>query len=291
MLPDLVAMRNRVYEQLDRTKKPRQMAELYLIAGQICGLIAAASLDLGFADSAEEQARSALTYGRYIDHPSLQGWAHALLATVAYWSGRSRKAVNYASDGLLLATASTVRAQLHSLNARALATIGARDEVGQHLNAAGDELDRAGNDPLFDEVGGEMQFDRLRYSVCAASAYIALGDGNRAEAESMAALDLFVRGSEEKRFGVLAARTDLATARVLLGDLAGAQNAITPVLAVDAARRTDRLAQRAHSLSRLIGAERFHGAHEARSLGEAVEDFTATSLPRAIPRPALPAGS
>ncbi|MBO0882494.1 MAG: hypothetical protein J2P17_19610 [Mycobacterium sp.] len=288
MLPELVALRDRVYQQLDRTNKPRQMTDLYLIAGQICGLIAAASLDLGYADSAEDQARAALTYGRFIEHPSLQGWARALLATVAYWSGRPRKAIEYASDGLTVATAATVRAQLHCLNARALGQVGARDEVAHHLHVAVDELDRAGGDPLFDEVGGEMQFDRLRYSVCAASAYLALGEGEFAETASSDALGMFVRGSEENRFGVLAARTDLATARTLCGDLAGAQDAIEPVLGIDSTRRTERLTQRAVALGRLLGATRFRGAAEARGLGEALEGFTQASLPRALPRPALP---
>lgn len=288
MLADLVALRDRVYGQLDRTNKPRQLGDLYLIAGQVCGLIAAASLDLGYADAAEDQARASLTYGRFIDHPSLQGWARALLATVSYWAGRPRKAVEYASDGLTVATAASVRAQLHSLHARAIGQLGARDEVTTHLNAATEELDRAGGDALFDEVGGEMQFDRLRHAVCAASAYLALGDGERAANSAQEALQMHVAGTEDTRFGVLAARTDLATARALLDDLVSAQEAVEPVLQIAAELRTERLSQRALTLGRLVGATKFHGAVEATQLGQALEDFTQTSLPRVRARLALP---
>ncbi|MFD4406526.1 hypothetical protein ACFWPH_27560 [Nocardia sp. NPDC058499] len=286
VMRDLVVLRDRVYDQLDRTDKPRQKAELFLAAGQICGLISVASLDLGYADAAEQQARAALTYGQLIEHQSLQGWARALLATVAYWSGRPHKAVDSAEGGLAVTTAATVRAQLHSLTARALGQIGAREEVAQQLHAAENELDRAGADPLFDGIGGEMRFDLLRYSVCAAAAYISLGDGAAAETASDNALAQFSTG-ESTRLAVLAAQTDLATARTLRGDLAGAQQALGPLLEIDTERRTERLTQRAVALGRLLGVNRFHGAAEARTLGLTLEDFTRASLPRTIPA-ALP---
>lgn len=283
MLQDLITLRNRVYSQLDRTRKPRQVTELYLVAGQVCGLISAASLDMGYADAAEEQARAVLTYGRYIENPSLEGWARALLATVAYWSGRPRGASDHADQGLQVAGASTVRAQLHSLNARALGQLGAHEEVDQQLGAAEDELDRAGGDPVFDSIGGELRFDRLRHAVCAASAHLALGNGERAEIASTEALDIASRSGESRRLAVLAAYADLAAARTHSDDLAGAQEALAPVLELGASRRTERLTQRAVALGRMLGVARYRGAVEARTLGLALEDFTQSSLSRALP--------
>jgi hypothetical protein len=46
MLTDLVRLRDTVYEQVDRTHKPRQQAELYLLAGLVCGLLSSVSFDL-----------------------------------------------------------------------------------------------------------------------------------------------------------------------------------------------------------------------------------------------------
>jgi hypothetical protein len=89
MLTDLVRLRDTVYEQLHRTHKPRQQAELYLLAGQACGLLSSVCWDLGHPEVAEEQARAAHTYGSVIDHPSLCAWARALQATVMFWTARA----------------------------------------------------------------------------------------------------------------------------------------------------------------------------------------------------------
>ncbi|MFI9534817.1 hypothetical protein ACIG56_16390 [Nocardia fusca] len=89
LLTDLVALRDTVYDQLDRTHKPLQQAELYLLAGQVCGLLSSVTWDLGLTEPAEEQARAAYTYGCIIEHPSLQAWARALQVTLA--SGASGK--------------------------------------------------------------------------------------------------------------------------------------------------------------------------------------------------------
>ncbi|MFD9895122.1 hypothetical protein ACFWY9_37755 [Amycolatopsis sp. NPDC059027] len=283
MLTDLVRLRNTVYDQLDRTHKPRQQAELYLIAGQVCGLLSSVSWDLGHADVAEEQARAAHTYGSVIDHPSLSAWARALQVTVAFWSGRPRRAVAIATAALENAPVGTARVRLHSVNARALALIGARQEVQAELDKAADELDRAGDDPFLDEIGGELGFDRSRRALCAGAAYVALGDGDRAETEALGALELFSQLPEASRWGAgeLGARVDLGTARALRGDLAGAADALVPVLDLDPARRTEALSQRMQGLGRLLTTARYRGAVEAAQLGEGIEDFTASSLARA----------
>jgi hypothetical protein len=201
MLSELVKLRNSIYEQLDRTQKPRQQAELYLISGQVCGLLSSVSWDLGHAHVAEEQARAAHTYGNVIDHPSLSAWARALQVTVAFWSGIPRRATAIAAAAIQDAPRGTARVRLHSVNARALALMGARQEVEAELNNAADELDRAGDDPFLDEIGGELGFDRSRRALCAGAAYVALGDGERAETEALGALELFAQLPEAARWG------------------------------------------------------------------------------------------
>jgi hypothetical protein len=129
MLTDLVRLRDTVYEQLDRTHKPRQQTELYLLAGLVCGLLSSVSWDLGHTEVAEEQARAAHTYGSVIDHPSLCAWARALQATVMFWTARPRRAASLAATALETAPVGTARARLHSVHARSLALIGARQEV------------------------------------------------------------------------------------------------------------------------------------------------------------------
>jgi len=199
MLTDLVQLRDTVYAQLDRTHKPRQQAEMYLLAGQVCGLLSSVSFDLGHPGVAEEQARAAHTYGSVIDHPSLCAWAHALLSNVHLWAGRSKQTVLVASKALETAPAGTARARLYSVRARALGLLGARAEVATDLGLAASELDRAGFDELMDGIGGETGFGRARRALCAGAAYVALGNGERAEVEANTALALFAEQPTTER--------------------------------------------------------------------------------------------
>lgn len=289
MFTDLMRLRNVVYTQLDRIEKPRQKAELYLIAGQVSGLLSSVSWDLGYPEVAEEHARAAHTYGSVIDQLSLQAWARAHQVTCAFWSDQPRRAVRIADAALTTAPGGTARARLLSVQARALALIGAREEATSALDAASAELDRAGNDPLLDEVGGELGFDRSRRALCAGAVYVALGDGNRAEAEATAALELFGQMPAEVRWGAgeQGARIDLGTARVLRGDLAGAEDALSSVFELEPDRRTEALVRRLTRLGGVLGAGRFRGAVEAGRLGEAIEAFAERSLPRTTPRRAI----
>jgi transcriptional regulator with XRE-family HTH domain len=292
LLGDLVRLRNTVYAQLDRTQKPRQQAELYLIGGQVCGLLSSVSWDLGHPDVADEQARAAHTYGSIIDHPSLQAWARALQVTVTFWSGRPRRAVAIAESALVTAPPGTARARLHSVHARALSMIGARQEVATELDRSADELDRAGDDHFLDEIGGELAFDRARRALCAGASYVCLGDGDRAATEAATALELFAAKSPTQRWvaGALGAQVDLGTARTLRGDLAGTEEALSPVFDLAPERRTEALIRRLITLTHALGGTRYRGAVEARRLGEQIEDFTAASLAKIAARPAITTG-
>jgi len=292
LLSELVCLRDTVYAQLDRTHKPRQRAELYLIAGQVCGLLSSVAFDLGHPHSAEELARAAYIYGDVIDHPSLCTWARALTMSVLLWGGRYREVVTVATAAAELAPAGTPRARLYAVRARALACLGAGAEVTADLAASADELDRAGSDELMDRVGGELGFDRTRRALCAGAAYVAFRDGERGQAEAEAAVESFAAQPVALRWraGELSARVDLSTARVLSGDLAGAEDAVSEVFALPAEHRTEALTQRLGNLGRLVGARPYRGTAEARRIGEAVIDFTARALPRATATLELPRG-
>ncbi|MBF6445562.1 hypothetical protein IU434_26515 [Nocardia farcinica] len=282
MLNDLVTLRDTIYTQLDRTHKPLQKAELYLLAGQVCGLLSSVTWDLGLVEAAEEQARAAYTYGCVIDHHSLQAWARALQVTLAFWSGHARAAARTAAAALETAPAGTARARLHSVHARSLALLGARGEVRDELTAATDELDRAGRDAYLDEVGGELAFDRARHALCAGAAFVVLGEGGPAEQAANQAVALFEATPPEQRWslGALSAHVDLGAARTLRDDLAGAQAALRPVFDIPTARRTEAIALRLHALSRMLGTARYRGAPEAVALSAEIEEFTAISLSR-----------
>ncbi|ANY05769.1 hypothetical protein AFB00_05005 [Pseudonocardia sp. HH130630-07] len=278
LLPDLIALRDAVYTQLDRTHKPLQKAELYLQAGKVSGLLSSVAFDLGQPVVADDLARAAHTYGSVIDHPSLRAWARALQVTVALWDDRPRKAVTLADAALAEAPAGTASVRLHATRARALALIGARDEAAADLDAALDQLDQAGNDEFFDRAG-ELDFGRSRTSLCASFTWVALADGVRGETAATEALSAFAALPPAQRWGSgqVAASVDLAISRVLNSDLAGAEQALTPVFALAPGRRTEAVSQRLTGLARIVGSPRLRSA-EAERIGGQIEAFNAASL-------------
>ncbi len=280
MFTDLVRLRDIAYEQLDRTSKPRQRAELYLVAGQVCGLLAAVCINLGHLAAAQEQARAAHTYGSLVDNPTLCAWAREYQTHIAFWTGHPRRAASLAAASLDAAPAGITRAALSGMQARVLSSIGARQEVRAALDAAEGELQRAGGDPFFDVIGAELIYDHPRHTAIAGSSFLALGEGEQAEAQASTALQLFSDVPEHDRWveGESAVRVDLATARVLRDDLAGAQDALGPVFAVRPALLGESVARRLANLGHLLGSTRYRNAGEAASLGEAIEHFTAHRL-------------
>lgn len=289
MLTDLVRLRDTVYEQLDRTHRPCQQAELYLLAGQVCGLLSSLCFNLGHPDVAEEQARAAHTYGNIIDHPFLCSWARQLRLTVMYWSDRPRDAASLAAASLETAPAGTARAALYGAQARSLALIGARQEVCAALDAADEELQRAADDPFLDVIGAELIYDRARHTMTAGASFVALGDGEQAEAKATAALQLFGEVPEVDRWvaGELAARADLTAARIMCGHLAGTEDVLGPVFAVHPDHITEAVMRRLTNLGRMLGAARYSDAVEASRIGEAIEEFTVGGLSRGTARATL----
>ncbi|MGH3678724.1 MAG: helix-turn-helix domain-containing protein [Natronosporangium sp.] len=62
-------IRNLAYLLLERTRRPGQMADMYLTAGQACGLLAMASFDLAQWDAAADQIGAARAYADMVGHP------------------------------------------------------------------------------------------------------------------------------------------------------------------------------------------------------------------------------
>ncbi len=289
MHEDLIRLRDTVYQQLDRTKKPRQKAELMLIAGQLCGLLSAVSFDLGHPDAADKQAGAAYTYGSVIDHRSLQAWARALQVTVTFWTQQPPRAIRIASEALETAPRGTASARLYSVRARAAAMLGAQRQVAEDLNAAASELGYAGGDDFLDGTGGELAFGRSRHALCAGTAYVMLGDGARGEEEAATARSLFAAVPQEERWtaGLLGATIDLGTARALRGDLAGAESALGQVFALDQDLRTTALSRRLLHLDKLLGTRRYRDAVEARRISDQITDFTAVAIQQSSSRAAI----
>jgi hypothetical protein len=297
MFAQLRRARNLTYRMLERTRRPAQISDLYLIAGQLSGLMAAASYDLGHPDAAAEQARAAFTYGQIIDHNTLRAWARATLSMIALWSGRPREGVTHAQAGLEHVTAGDTAVRLHALAGRCWALAGSQTRAMDAVHAADDARQSDdGADEFADGIGGEFVFGPARHALCLGATYLALDQPVQAAAHTQAALALYESGPVEQRAigGIHGARVDLAMAHAIGADLDTVRDAdldavldaVGPTLALEAEHRTNRLNARLHQLRSHLAGFRFRGSLQADRLADEIEEFMAAASgpsPRALP--------
>ncbi|WP_430786939.1 hypothetical protein [Actinoplanes sp. G11-F43] len=281
LLTDLVDVRDDTYRLLGLTQRPGDLAELYLIAGQVCGLAATTSWDLGDPEAADAFADAAWTYAQLCGHTSLKAWVRGVQATVAVWAGRPAESLQHTEDGLRYAVGKPA-VRLHAVAARAwtlLPGAAERATAALRLACAAREHD-PGTDELADAVGGEFGFSRARLSLCAGAVYLGLGDGGQAAHYSHEALYLYAQTPPaQQRWAVEhGALIDLATARALQGDLEGAAEALHPALQLDPERRTARLTGRLQTLRRVVAVSTVRTLRRAHGLTEAIDDWTAGAL-------------
>lgn len=286
LFAQMVRTRNLTYRLLDRTRKPQQTAELYLVAGQLCGLMSSASFDLGYLDAAGEQSRAAFSYGEIIGHGELRAWARGMQAIAALWSGRPQEAIELVRSGQTYASAGTAAVRLFAIEARAWSMLAHEEEVSASVRAAKDaRAQAAGTDELHDRVGGEFGFDAARQARCHGSAFLQLEDADQAVEETSHAVQLYAEQPAERRWVVLEAEAhaDLAAAYLLQETLDGARDALLPVFSLAPEQRIVGVTQRLDRVRGLLTHRPYRGSAEALALGEQIEAFGANSVVRALP--------
>src|SRR5690242_157783 len=100
LFTEMRRVRNRVAEALERRQWPRDAAELYLLAGCLSALMAAAATNLGYPSAAEELARAGWAYATIIDHRPLMARLRLCAAYAVYWNGHPDQAADLARSGL-----------------------------------------------------------------------------------------------------------------------------------------------------------------------------------------------
>lgn len=280
LLGDLVEAQDTVYQLLEQRQRPQQARELYLLAGVVGGLLAKASHDLSEPHAALTQARAAFVCADNADHDGLRAWLRGLQTMVAYWAGRHSESVRYAQSGAEFASRSrgTVSVWLPVSEARALAALGDGDGARAAIQRAEDAWDQVQPDQL-DELGGICTFNRFRTLYYAADALAWIPEC--AETASTYASRAVHAYSDSEAldwaFGDQAgAHADLAISRLALGELDGAEEAIAPVLQLDARRRINGIV---HSVKRVHGVLRSTGLAtdgRAAALVDELEDFIRT---------------
>ncbi|MGH3800785.1 MAG: hypothetical protein ACRDTD_11725 [Pseudonocardiaceae bacterium] len=283
---ELRALRNRAFELLEGRQYPEQNRELYLVTGVLCGVLANASLDLGWLPAAETQARTAFLCAELAGNNALRAWVRGTQSLVAYWDERPRAAVELAADGWrYVPETGTARVRLASLEARAHARLRdhrATEKALARAEQAREEVRGA------DNPGGMLAFPLAKQSYCAATARLWLGGQNSytdAERDATQAIELYEADPpEQRRLGELClVRLDLVAARLGRDDLDGAAEQLQDVLAIATQRRTEPVARRLHQVGRALQRPRYQTCSLALDLHDQIRGFTQASAPPALP--------
>ncbi|WP_194908880.1 hypothetical protein [Catenulispora rubra] len=274
---------------LDRTGRPAQESDLYVAAGQACGILATVSFDLGYTDAASEQARTVFIYGRMVGHEGLCAWAMGMRALIANWSEFPLAALELVAKGLATAPAGTPTARLHAIGARAYSQLGnaisATESAGLALSAADSD---APADELHDDIGGEFSFDGARLRRCLGSAYVNLKLAEPAARHARQVIELYDTGAPIVRMPKVAieARIELAHALILSGDLDGAADTLGTVFDLPQPQRVHGVTERLVKARQALALPSYQGSSEALDLGARIEVFAAESAGAIAP--ALP---
>ena len=276
LFTELVRVRREICELLARRLRPAQQAELLLIAGQACGLLANASLDFGSPHAAAIQARSAWTYALAACHDGLSAWIRGLQAMIAYWSCDYDTAIALARDGQRFASSPTARTRLHAIEALAWATAGAQGETLAALQAA-ERAQHSGHgvDEIHDVIAGEFGFTPAKQCYLAGSTHIRLGRPRQAITSAGTAIRLYEDGPPaERAYGNEAlARVDLVNGYLLGGELEAACQSATGIFELPPGQRIDGLSQRLDGLGGLLRSPRYQRAPQALEFIERIDEF------------------
>jgi hypothetical protein len=277
LFQEMRRVRARMYSVLDRRLWPRDETDLYLLLGCLNCLMAGAASDLGYPHASDELIRAAWAYAVAIDHGPLKAKLRLDLASNAYWRNRPRQSRDLAESGLRYLAAGPTAAQLHLKFGRAAALMGDTDIARRAIGEAQDARELSNQDDLL-QLGGEFVLSRASQDYLAGSIFLEIPD-----AESDAITDLeraterYAAGPEEGEdhgFGMqMLAHSNLAVARLRVGELDGARPALRPVLALPPAKRIDPLPQRLEVIRSELAGSRYHGSPQANDLADEVEDF------------------
>ncbi|RZT20606.1 hypothetical protein EV649_3754 [Kribbella sp. VKM Ac-2569] len=263
------AIRDRAFGLLAGNQSPRQSRDLYAAAGWAITLLAWMSVDLGRPDIAEGHTRTAWACAEAADHDVLRGWIRATQHTAAFWQEDFARAASYAEDGLRY-NAGTARLFLASAASVDLARAGRTDKARDLLDVARTLAVR----PADSEPGGVLLCTPERAEGLWADTHLAFGDAQRTADHADHSIALFeavpyaLRNAGSERM----ARLQQAKARLLLGHLDGAIEAVDPVLELQPEYRVRPLIQRLAEVAALTAP--YARSPKGRMLRDRIAEFT-----------------
>jgi transcriptional regulator with XRE-family HTH domain len=275
---ELVRLRDRIYRLLARRVHPAQQAHLYLLAGEACGLLASASMELGCHAAAAEQSRAAWVYAEIIGHNGLRAWLRGTQALIAFWSGNPREAAQLAKAGREYVHRGTGFVRLCNIESRAWAYLGDVRETQNVISMGHRARDHASEpEELHDLVGGEFGFDEARQSFCNAGAWVQVGKPVLAIHAAERALRLYASDAERSRRygGEASTRLEMTDGYLATHELDAAGDALSPVIDTEATTGVAHLNTRLADICSTLDSQPYRNSREARELAERIRSHPA----------------
>ncbi len=280
LLPRMVQAQDVAFRVLEDRARPADARQLYLLAGVISGMVAKASHDLTQPHAAMTQTRTAFVCAEQAGHLGLQAWVRGLQALIAYWAGRPAESVRHAASGAGRSQ-NTTSVWLPISEARGWAARGNAAQAEAAIQRAEVADEHVQPDEL-DQLGGMCSFGLARMKYYAADAMAWLPQHQAAENYAERACQAYADPeSPEWAFGDQAgSHAALAIARAAKGEIAGAGEALAPVLQLAQEQRINGIVSSALRVTRQL---READAPAADELIEQIELFTRTPV-AALPR-------
>ncbi len=299
MFPKISDLRTQVEGKTRQTRHPDQLRHLSFLNGVLCALLAEASIDLGEHQMVNDHACAAWVHANNIGHVPLAVWARGMQATSAYWNDAPNDALVAISRAEEHHPSGVASARLNSIRARTWSHLGNTERTLQAVRNAQDARANARDDEHDDlaYVGGVFNWDRVREERCASTAVLELIQRQDAELDPAAlhcftnlilahcnrALTMSHAAPFEQRSTIVEATilSDMATARLFLGDVSGACNTLRPVFSLPGDMRTFPVLHRLRGMR--IPLAQIQATRAVHELTEALRDFNAGSTVRALP--------
>lgn len=268
------ALRDGVVTALDRTRRPGQIQDLYLLAARLGGILSYAALDLGNARAAMANARSALICADLAGSTDLTAWVRGTQSLIARYATRFDDAESFIQKGLASKPTGTSLSRLASGLAQCRAHFGDAAGAREALNLAVTSHDTASTDR---SALGLFGFGRSKVHFYAASSLIWLPDGAGAREAAMQATMAIKQfhASADELFVTdeVLAHIYGATAQVQLGQIDEAAGLLAPIFRTPEDQRVSWHRQRLSRIAVLLRSPRLRASKSALLLHSQITNF------------------
>jgi hypothetical protein len=265
MLEQGVALRQELMRRLkEGATRPEEISDIYVALGRVSGVLSYAALDLGDSKAAMLHGETAWKMGDIARDSELRAWARGTQSLISRFDKNYGRARLFIEDGLKYAGQGTSEIRLLCGAAQCAANLGDSSGAMANIENARRSRERAGRDSL----EGLFGFSPAKQAYYSASSLMWLSDRPALELSSESAttaIKIWEHEPREQRSldDEALAHVYLATARLKLGEIDGAMEAVRPIIELPRERQISWIRKRVGDLANVLDDDRFHGSHRA----------------------------